>query len=76
MHPQEVRALRHNQEVLVTPYDLHHTIKDIVAAPARVPPLPNFDYSLSMLDPIDPSRTCDQAGILGTLYENGRHSTH
>ena len=67
-HPSVAAALCVNQGRLVTPFDIHATLRHLLSYPAP-PALPDWSdvYSpvkpRSLLVPIPDSRTCDEAGI-------------
>ena len=62
-HPEIRQHLYENQDMLVTHWDLHHTLKHLVTYPATPRDLP-FVKSYSLFGHI-PGRTCAEAGIPG-----------
>ncbi|XP_017074164.1 uncharacterized protein LOC108109879 isoform X1 [Drosophila eugracilis] len=67
-HPEFVRSLKLNKNRLTTPYDLHLTMKHILATTGRADmeslgPAPDCPQCQSLLRPVSPQRSCSDVGI-------------
>ncbi|XP_026286245.2 uncharacterized protein LOC113211922 [Frankliniella occidentalis] len=65
-YPQAARNLHRNKDRLVTVYDLHVTMHDLMHLSSLETPRQvsrPYPRGLSMFTPIPPERTCDAAGI-------------
>ncbi|XP_013392850.1 uncharacterized protein LOC106160728 [Lingula anatina] len=61
--PEIVTAMRSNSQRLVTPYDLHATLVDVIGNNKAVKNSKTPPRGLSLFKPIPESRTCAQAGV-------------
>ncbi|XP_032573382.1 uncharacterized protein LOC6604872 isoform X1 [Drosophila sechellia] len=67
-HPEFLRSLQLNRNRLTTPYDLHLTMKHILAISGRAEmeslgPAPDCPQCQSLLTPVSPLRSCSDVGI-------------
>lgn len=62
-HPAMWQALETNQHRVVSPWDVHLTLKHLTTYPLAAPAVPAAHLSKSLLFPIPADRTCAEAGI-------------
>jgi len=60
-HPDINTNLKHNQQALVTPYEIFETLQHFIHFPNKT--TPREPHSLSLFDPIPYNRTCAGASI-------------
>jgi len=60
-YPQVRNNLKHNQQALVTPYEIFETLHSFAKFPN--PNIPRASHSLSLFDEIPYNRTCEEAWI-------------
>nr|XP_049707712.1 uncharacterized protein LOC110377994 [Helicoverpa armigera] len=68
LRPDAFEALKQNQDVLTTPFDIHATILDVLDLKNKIDkdkiPGTNLPRVMTLLEPIPKSRSCGEAGVM------------
>ncbi|PZC76132.1 hypothetical protein B5X24_HaOG205103 [Helicoverpa armigera] len=68
LRPDAFEALKQNQDVLTTPFDVHATILDVLDLKNKIDkdkiPGTNLPRVMTLLEPIPKSRSCGEAGVM------------